>query len=1307
MSSDSAHAASSPPPCSPDAKRGCSSRLANSRRDPGIPAESGAGQEPQPAERGCSSITTLSGMRIRLTVTGGSSKESGEKTRYAVLVSMVDAAESWVVDRHLQHFASLDKMLRKELETCGMLHKLQARIPRKKLFDGSLHRDAGKKRKQQLHSYLVSALQLADTCPKAKSLLCSFLEINEPAVIAASAGHLEKATQNIAEEKKQNHGIEATTNLPWNHATLKSPKNGTPKFEQSSPTSKFDSVLAAMVKQFRHGWPLKPKRNSTSSGVSTSRSQSQTGSGTKSGTQSRGSIETNPSAQLPAPSAQYTSAPEITDSTVAKGYLFKRDGVGRKSWKRRWVEIRDGSFYVYASPPPSNTLLGLVSLSSKADSIAECMSSEQARNFRVPPECFGMIVTTYTRQMLLYSQSEEERESWMNVIRIGMQLSNESEPTREGNLLQGNMDANGSIASSATSTVAHYAEQKPDPRSAKTTEVETLQATLTTSYLEASQPQLDINRAPSFPTSLSVDYGNKAANKYITEEENFDAPDLRRQDPWEVDWSEVEVKEVVGQGSFGQVSRGALWGSEVAVKKLLCDDLSPAALRSLRKEVTILSQLRHPACILYIGACTQPPNVCMITEWCSRGSLYDVLHSMATLDARRRLDLTLQIAKGMSYLHSRPKQIIHRDLKSMNVLITHAWQARVADFGLTIVRRRSEFADDDDPGGHFGIQGTPQWMAPEVMEGDRYNCKIDVYSFGIVLTEIFTRRMPFTDKYKGFDFVDAVLEGETPTVPVWACKNSVDPDAAEEDVVESESEKAPVFHRRSSKFILNAMGLEPRGFSLVFPAGSESREGEDVEDEPGCTRNSPMKRRSKSEHYKEVVSTGKGVMEQETQARQASTSRKIPGRPDDSTQLCGKDKARNTLPMTKSEHSLKNSNSYAEDIMSVRVENSCQLQGGKHPSNIQSIILACLRRDPRQRPGFQEIVVRLNELIENSHEDLLAHFDLPRLHEMLEVGTLMDLSLAAREITWLCRNVQLGQALGSIDVADDSREEEFPDFSSASSSPNKKRAIIASWASPIIVRIVDRLTREMGVIVTTRGEHVHVHTPQRILAELGMSSYLLIHTCGEDNGVILQAANMIVDQGALPILSQLLLFSDAAQDFERLPSRPPSVYDHEAELEQLLKNRNPNYSSLMHIGLLLATLALSCEGRVQLAIKQVLQDQLSSIDAGSPAYVRAKSRCESVGIWISSDDSEIRFDEPPQLPGFEEDHATQPRRPNRYPLVSSPSWRSSQTPISSIYRPERDQLIEHIEVLKEENAILLNEVDHLKNQVRQLSRFRS
>ena len=121
----------------------------------------------------------------------------------------------------------------------------------------------------------------------------------------------------------------------------------------------------------------------------------------------------------------------------------------------------------------------------------------------------------------------------------------------------------------------------------------------------------------------------------------------------------------IGAGSFGEVYRGRLWGTDVAVKLMIATEVTAEVLESLKAEVAILSQLRHPNVVLYLGACTTPPNIFIVTEWCERGSLHDLLYDHTVpLSVATRLGLALQTAQGMSYLHSPRRQIIHRDLKS-------------------------------------------------------------------------------------------------------------------------------------------------------------------------------------------------------------------------------------------------------------------------------------------------------------------------------------------------------------------------------------------------------------------------------------------------------------------------------------------------------------------------------------------------------------------------------------------------------------------------------------------------------------------
>ncbi|KAK3154238.1 hypothetical protein QOZ80_2BG0188030 [Eleusine coracana subsp. coracana] len=208
-----------------------------------------------------------------------------------------------------------------------------------------------------------------------------------------------------------------------------------------------------------------------------------------------------------------------------------------------------------------------------------------------------------------------------------------------------------------------------------------------------------------------------------------------------IPWSELVLREKIGAGSFGTVHRADWNGSDVAVKILMEQDFHPERLKEFLREVAIMKSLRHPNIVLLMGAVAQPPNLSIVTEYLSRGSLYRLLHRHGTresLDERRRLSMAFDVAKGMNYLHKRNPPIVHRDLKSPNLLVDKKYTVKVCDFGLSRLKANTFLSSKT-------AAGTPEWMAPEVLRDEPSNEKSDVYSFGVILWELMTLQQPWSN----------------------------------------------------------------------------------------------------------------------------------------------------------------------------------------------------------------------------------------------------------------------------------------------------------------------------------------------------------------------------------------------------------------------------------------------------------------------------------------------------------------------------------------------------------------------------------
>ncbi|XP_047243647.1 mitogen-activated protein kinase kinase kinase 7 isoform X2 [Girardinichthys multiradiatus] len=220
----------------------------------------------------------------------------------------------------------------------------------------------------------------------------------------------------------------------------------------------------------------------------------------------------------------------------------------------------------------------------------------------------------------------------------------------------------------------------------------------------------------------------------------------------EINYEDIEVEEVVGRGAFGVVCKAKWKGKDVAIKTIESESERKAFTVELRQ----LSRVNHHNIVKLYGSCKNP--VCLVMEYAEGGSLYNVLHGAEPLPyytASHAMSWCFQCAQGVAYLHGmKPKALIHRDLKPPNLLLVAGGTVlKICDFG-TACDIQTHMTNN---------KGSAAWMAPEVFEGSNYSEKCDVFSWGIILWEVITRRKPF-DEIGGpaFRIMWAVHNGTRP-----------------------------------------------------------------------------------------------------------------------------------------------------------------------------------------------------------------------------------------------------------------------------------------------------------------------------------------------------------------------------------------------------------------------------------------------------------------------------------------------------------------------------------------------------------------
>jgi mitogen-activated protein kinase kinase kinase 7 len=282
-------------------------------------------------------------------------------------------------------------------------------------------------------------------------------------------------------------------------------------------------------------------------------------------------------------------------------------------------------------------------------------------------------------------------------------------------------------------------------------------------YLGGATPELacrpsTVSNRPTAQSSLfnhshSGDFESAGSNRTL--KILLDSPQLQgRRVPYE----SLAFDRPISKGASGEVWVCNYNGQQVAVKRLIQGNQKAENFEAFAEEIELSASLVHPNIVEFVGvAWNSLNNLAMVLEFFPRGNLQSYLHKNDDLLswARDKIHMAVAIAQALEYLHGR--SIIHRDLKSNNILLTAKLEPKLIDFGVS-----RGILDLTMTAG----VGTPYWTAPEILEGKRYTEQADIYSFGVVLTELDTGKTPYCDavtegggKAKPFQILQDVMAG--------------------------------------------------------------------------------------------------------------------------------------------------------------------------------------------------------------------------------------------------------------------------------------------------------------------------------------------------------------------------------------------------------------------------------------------------------------------------------------------------------------------------------------------------------------------
>ncbi|XP_017067207.2 putative mitogen-activated protein kinase kinase kinase 7-like [Drosophila eugracilis] len=231
-----------------------------------------------------------------------------------------------------------------------------------------------------------------------------------------------------------------------------------------------------------------------------------------------------------------------------------------------------------------------------------------------------------------------------------------------------------------------------------------------------------------------------------------------------VNIADIKLSQKLGSGTGGVVHKATFQDEEIAVK--VFDTQHPTNKKNAEREIIHLSHISHENVIKIFGTAKDGDKEYLLMEYLKDGSVHDLLYGSNQWEytVEQAVRWAFQGAKGLAYLHSLDRPVVHRDIKPQNMLLDNMFEKlKICDFGLAT----------DMSNNQSDMRGTVRYMAPEAIRYTKYTDKCDVYSFGIVLWEIMARKVPYShleNADQAFSIMEAIVQGDRPDM------NEVRPD---------------------------------------------------------------------------------------------------------------------------------------------------------------------------------------------------------------------------------------------------------------------------------------------------------------------------------------------------------------------------------------------------------------------------------------------------------------------------------------------------------------------------------------------------